>query len=87
MNEPTPSIPRDFGWRYIGWAIWSNAVTILAILQGVAASVLLVADDPNNPMLSHNGFRYIMLANAILTGLVAQIKRNRPPGPPPTKAS
>lgn len=84
MNDPDP-MPRDFGLRWIMWMAWSNAVTILAILQGIFASLLLVGDDPNNPLFSHNAFRYIMLGNAILTGLVAQLKKNHPPPPPPTQ--
>ncbi len=86
MNSPDP-IPRDFGWRYILWMIWSNAITILAALQGIFVSVLLVSDDPTNPMLPHYVVRWIVLGNAVLTGVVAQLKRNSPPGPPPVKAS
>ena len=84
MNSPDP-IPRDFGWRYILWMIWSNAITILAALQGIFASVLLVSDDPTNPMLPHTWVRWIVLGNAILTGVIAQVKRNSPPSPPPTQ--
>jgi len=82
-----PPMPRDFGWRYIGWLAWSNSITILSALQGIFASVLLVAEDPQHPLLSHDAFRLVILGNAILTGLVAQIKRNNPPGPPPTKVA
>ena len=81
----TDEMPRDFGLRWLLWMAYCNAVTILAILQGIFASLLLVADDPNNPILSHNAFRYIVLSNAILTGLVAQLKKNHPPPPPPTQ--
>jgi hypothetical protein len=84
-DEP---MPRDFGWRYIGWLAWCNAITILSTLQGVFAAVLLVVDVPDDPhpMLSHTAVRVIFLINAVLTALVAQIKRNNPPGPPPSKA-
>jgi hypothetical protein len=78
-------IPAYFSWRYILWALWSNAITALSILQGAFASILLIADDPANPVLSHNTVRVIILANAVLTGTVAQIKRNNPPSAPPTK--
>lgn len=78
-DEP---MPRDFGWRYILWALWSNAITALSILQGSFAAVLLAVDDPSNPALSHNAVRWIVLGNAVLTGVLAQIKRNNPP---PTK--
>jgi hypothetical protein len=85
MNNPDP-VPRDFGWRYIAWMAWCNAITILAVLQGALASVLLAVDDSaKNPLLTHNEFRLVILGNAVLTGLIAQVKRNKPPGPPPVK--
>jgi hypothetical protein len=79
MNDPDP-IPRDFGLRYILWFCWSNAITGLSILQGIIAYLML-----DEQIFDHTTFRYIVLANAILTGTVSQIKRNYPPGPPPTK--
>jgi hypothetical protein len=87
MNTPAEDMPRDFGIRYILWVCWSNAITILMTLQGVFAAVLLVAenDTSKDPLLPHTWVRWIVLGNAILTGVVAQIKRSNPPGPPPTK--
>lgn len=80
MNNPDP-VPRDWGWRYITWLIWCNAITILAVAQGVFATLALASD-----MFSHTTIRVYMVANAILSALIAQIKRNNPPSPPPTKA-
>lgn len=79
-DEPDPPMPRDFGVRYILWMAWCNAITILSVLQGIFATLALAGD-----MFSHNTVRIYMVANAILSAVVAQIKRNKPPGPPPTK--
>jgi hypothetical protein len=76
----TDEIPRDFGWRYILWMCWSNIITIMASAQGIVAMLML-----DQEIFSHTTFRYIVLGNAILTAVVAQIKRNNPPSPPPTK--
>ena len=81
MND-IPPVPANFGLRYIGWAIWTNLITILAVLQGIMAALMLDQD-----IFSHETFRYVVLANAVLTGAVAQIKRSNPPGPPPTKGT
>jgi len=80
-------MPIDFGWRYIGWFLWSNAITGLSILQLGFASALLAIYDPSDahPLFPPQTVRFIFLVNAILTGVVAQIKRNSPPTPPPTK--
>jgi len=74
-------MPRDWGWRYIGWAIWCNFITILAVLQGIFATLALAGD-----MFSHTTVRIYMVANAVISAIVAQVKRNSPPGPPPVKA-
>ena len=88
MNQPDP-VPSNFGFRYVAWFIWLNSITALAILQGALASVMLLADDSStNPLLSHTTWRMIVLANAILTGIIAQVKKNNPPSaPPPTKGT
>lgn len=79
-------MPRDFGWRYVGWFLWSNAITGLAILQTATATILVASDpaDPN-PLIPHMVLKAIVLANAVLSGIIAQVKRYNPPGPPPTK--
>jgi hypothetical protein len=82
-----PPIPKDFGFRYIAWYAWANAITILMILQAIFAALLLIADNPadpehplTGPLIPHTVSRGIILANAILCAVLAQIKRS-----PPTK--
>jgi hypothetical protein len=73
-------IPRDFGWRYVLWLTWSNAITILAVIQGVLSALMVTQG-----IFDHTTFQYLAIGNAILTAIVAQVKRNKPPGPPPRK--
>jgi hypothetical protein len=80
-----PEMPRDWGWRYVLWILWCNSITALAIIQSAFAAVLLVADDGANPLIPHSTYRWIVLGNAIFTGVIAQVKKNNPPPPPPTK--
>jgi len=86
-------IPKDFGWRYVLWNtwlglfgvgrfFWSNAITILMIVQGAFASVLLIADSPTGdhdptPLIAHTTVRLIIVANSILCAVIAQFKRGR----------
>ena len=75
------AMPRDFGIRYAFWFLWCNAITALAILQGIFAAVLLAAEDSpdRDPLLPHQAVRWIVLGNAVLTGIIAQVKRQMPP--------
>ena len=82
MNAEVPPEPTRFGWAYIGWAIWTNLITILMVLQAAFASLTLA-----NDLFTKNTERTILLVNAILTAIIAQIKRNNPPSPPPTKSA
>jgi hypothetical protein len=81
MNDPMPS---DFGWKYMVWTAWSglvyilkwawaNAITILMLVQGVLATLTL---DPT--LIPHDTFHYILIANAVLCAVLAQIKRPHP---------
>lgn len=74
----TENIPPNFGWRYILWAIWSNAITILMIAQTIFATITL---DPT--LVSHDAAHWILIGNAITAAVLAQIKRNNPPIPAP----
>lgn len=87
MNAEIPPMPRDFGFRYIAWVMWCNAITGLQVIQTVTATVLLASDptDPH-PLIPHMVLKSIVLANAVLSAVIAVVKRNFPPGPPPTKA-
>ena len=73
-------VPRDFGWRFVLWAAWTNAITILATFQGVVAALMV-----DKEIFTHDTFRYLVIGNAVLTATIAQIKANKPPGPPPLK--
>jgi hypothetical protein len=80
MSDPDPQMPRDFGWRYVAWLAWSNAISILATLQAIFAAITL---DPT--LVSHQAFHVISIANLVLLVVIAQLKKNNPPSPPPTK--
>jgi hypothetical protein len=76
----------------LGKFFWANAITILMILQAAFAALLLIADNPADPqhplagpLISHTVSRSIILANAILCAVLAQIKRSSPPPPEPPK--
>ena len=86
MSTPSPG-PSYFGLRYILWLAWCNAITLLAVAQAALASVMLVSDDGADPLFTHAQFRYIILANAILTAVVAQTKKSNPPPPSPRSTS
>jgi len=78
MNAEVPDMPRDFGIRYVFWFIWCNLITIVAIAQGTFAVLALASD-----MFSHNTVRIYMVISAVLSAVIAQVKKNVPPGPPP----
>jgi len=82
MSNGLPPCPPDFGIRYVFWMLWCNSITILMIIQGIFATITL---DPT--LVPHNVFHYILLGNAILCAIVAQVKKNNPPPAPPTKAA
>ena len=67
-------VPPYFGLRYILWFIWSNLITGLMILQGVFAAITL---DPT--LVPHDMFHYLLVINAVLCAVLAQVKRNNPP--------
>lgn len=79
MNQPDP-VPRDFGWRYVAWFAWDNAVSILSTMQAVFQAVTL---DPT--LVSHNTVHWLSIGNLVLIVLIAQIKKNSPHSPPPLK--
>lgn len=62
------------------WLLWSNLITLLATIQAALAGLMISAN-----VFTHTQFRVIVIANAVLTAVIAQIKRNNPPGPPPEK--
>ena len=85
MSQPDDPVPAYFTWRYLLWLCWTNAITLLATLQGLFSILLLEAgEDPS--FLTHTQIRWIYFANAALLFIVAQAKKQNPPGPPPMKA-
>jgi hypothetical protein len=72
-------VPAYFSFRYVVWLGWSNAITILATLQAVFATITL---DPT--LMSPTAFHWCSIANLIFIVVVAQIKRNTAPSLPPT---
>lgn len=81
MNEP---MPGDFGWKYVLWTVWlgwiyfwkwvwSQAITILMVVQGTLAAITL---DPT--LIPHETFHWLLLGNAVLCAVLAQIKRTHP---------
>jgi hypothetical protein len=96
MNDDgLPPIPPNFGWRYILWVAWwnfyrgsglvitfawRNAITILSITSAIFAAITL---DPT--IVDHDTFHYILIAQMVLTAILAQIKRSPYPPLPPSK--
>jgi hypothetical protein len=80
MNTPNP-VPPYFNTRYVLWFVfWKNAVTTLSILQAMVAALLLLADgDSSHTIVTPTAFRFVVLANAALTAIVAQIDRRKTP--------
>jgi hypothetical protein len=66
--------PSYFGWRYIWWMAYKNAITILMIVQGGISAITL---DPS--LVSHSTFHWMLIANSVLCLTLAQIKRDHPP--------
>jgi hypothetical protein len=73
-------VPAYFSFRYVIWLAWTNALTILMTIQGIVAAITL---DPT--LVSHGALHWYLIANAVLSVIIAQIKRNYPPSPAPTK--
>ena len=74
----TENMPPNFGFRYIAWAIWSNAITIVSSLTAIFTAITL---DPT--LVSHTAFHWIVIGVMAGNVILAQIKRNNPPTPPP----
>jgi hypothetical protein len=84
-DEP-PGVPKDFGWRYVLWYtwlgflgagkfLWRNAITVLSTASAVFTALTI---DPNQALVSHEAFHYILLFNLIVTVILARINRQTP---------
>ena len=78
----TDPVPSYFSFRYIAWVAWSNAITIMAMLQAIFQAITL---DPT--LLPHEVVHWATIVSLILTIIVAQMKKNNPPGESPRKVS
>ena len=72
-------MPRDFGWRYIGWLCWSNKLSLLFLAQSAILEWTADADLPKAT------FHHWMAAANIIGIILAQISRMQGVVPPPTK--
>lgn len=68
-------IPRDFGWRYGLWFLWSNMLTILLTAQAIFLQLTL------DSTLSRATIHWLLTGVNCLGIVIAQIKANRPPSP------
>ena len=69
-------IPADFGVRYIIWYLfWRNAITVLMIVQAAFSAVLALLPT----MVNDKAFHWLLITNAVLCAILAQIKRDQPP--------
>jgi hypothetical protein len=66
-------VPAYFGWRYIFFWVWSHMITVLMIVQAAFTTLTL---DPT--LVSHNVFHGLLIANAVLVSILAQINRQMP---------
>jgi hypothetical protein len=66
-------MPANFGWRYVLWFTWSHAITVLMVLQAIFATLTL---DPT--LVSHDVFHWLLITNAVLCAVLAQVKRDNP---------
>lgn len=72
-TNPLDPVPSYFSFRYIGWFIWSHLITGLMIVQGVFAALTL---DPT--MVSHATFHWLLIGNAVLCAILANVNRKPP---------
>jgi hypothetical protein len=94
MADEPDSVPKDFGLKYVLWYMWLGLLGFFKFLQTAAlfawrnAITLLstacavftgLTTDPNQTLVSHETFHYVLLVNFVLTIILAQIKRTTPP--------
>src|SRR5208282_7280 len=81
------AVPKTFGWRYVLWYtwlgmiavgnfVWRKGITIMSTAMAVFTGLTV---DPNQTLVSHEAFHYILLVNFIGTIVLAQIKRDDHP--------
>ena len=73
-------VPAYFSWRYIIWLSWSNAVTILGTIQAIFQAITI-----DQTLVDHTTAHIISIINLAIMVIIAQMKKNNPPGDPPMK--
>lgn len=69
--------PADFGLRYILYFVfWRNAITTLMLTQA-AFSAALAFVPPSEA--GDKTFHGLLITNAVLCAILAQIRRDKPP--------
>lgn len=69
--------PNGFGLRYILWFVfWKNAITALMLTQAAFSAVLALV--PANTV-NDKTFHTLLITNAVLCAILAQVKRDIPP--------
>jgi hypothetical protein len=73
--------PADFGLRYILWYVfWKNAITVLMLTQAAFSAVLALVPATS---VNDKTFHWLLITNAVLCAILAQIKRD---GSPPKRS-
>lgn len=83
MSDDNP-VPSYFGFRYVLWILWGNAITLLGAAQGGLSTLLAATMDEKNPPISPLKIVIITAINGALIAALANINRNKPaPMKPP----
>jgi len=73
--------PVGFGIRYVLWFVfWKNAITVLMLSQAAFSSVLALVPPTTT---NDKTFHWLLITNAVLCAILAQIKRD---GSPPKRS-
>ena len=82
MSDPNP-VPSYFTfkymWRYTVWLIWSNPLTIFLTIQSIFLQLTM------DTTMSRPVVHWSLTGANMLGILIAQLKKNNPSPPPPTK--
>lgn len=88
-DDSLPQIPAGFGlryvWRYTGWFLWTNALTLFNSLAGTVSTWAATAMDQKNPPLSANQLAGLVAVAFFINTFIAIRKKNNPPGDAPIK--
>jgi hypothetical protein len=74
-----PPMPKDWGFRYIGWLLYTNALSIVMTVQ------LIFLQFTMDSTLSRPTVHWLLSGVNVLGIIIAQIKRATGPPPRPLK--